>query len=159
MFLRCLDFFQGISWERFAIDSVSSSCGQAKGDRFKLTVPFAKSNVTWNVLFDSHCPEMGPDFEFNDNSFLVDMDVDTLSTKVPGLAKWDPNHPDALVNVLLQLIACYKQHQVRSFSIENYSSLAPTPRLTWFLFKLDTVTTESMSAIYRIRSANEIRYG
>lgn len=55
---------------------------------------------------------MGPDFIFNDNSFLADIDIDTLSVKVPSLTEWNPNDKHALLNVLIELLSCYKQHQV-----------------------------------------------
>ena len=66
----------------------------------------------WNVLFDSQCPEMGPDFIFNDQTFLMDPDIDILSTWVPSLVKWNPNNTDALLNVLMELLLYYKEHQV-----------------------------------------------
>ncbi|OAD61575.1 BRCA1-A complex subunit BRE, partial [Eufriesea mexicana] len=103
----------GICCEAIKVDSMSSSCGKFQGDRFKLSIPYAKQNLTWNVFFDSQCPEMGPDFIFNDNTFLADMDVDTLSVKVPSLAKWNPNDGNALLNVLMELLSCYKQHQIQ----------------------------------------------
>ncbi|XP_033191409.2 BRISC and BRCA1-A complex member 2 [Bombus vancouverensis nearcticus] len=103
----------GVCCKTIEIDSMSSSCGKVQGDRFKLSIPYAKQNLTWNVLFDSQCPEMGPDFIFNDNTFLADMDVDALSAKVPSLAKWNPNDENALLNVLRELLSCYKQHQVQ----------------------------------------------
>ncbi|CAK9820896.1 NAD(P)H-hydrate epimerase [Anthophora plagiata] len=103
----------GISCGTIELDSVSSSCGEVKGDRFKLSIPYAKQNLTWNVFFDAQCPEMGPDFIFNDSTFLADMDVDTLSAKVPSLAKWNPNDGNALLNVLMELLSCYKEHQIQ----------------------------------------------
>ena len=103
----------GICCETVGVDSVLSSYGMTKGDRFKLSIPYAKQNLTWNVFFDSECPEMGPDFIFNDDAFLANMDVDTLSTNVPSLANWNPNDGDALLNVLAELLSCYKQYQIQ----------------------------------------------
>ncbi|XP_076673061.1 BRISC and BRCA1-A complex member 2 [Andrena cerasifolii] len=103
----------GICRETVGVDSVLSSYGMAKGDRFKLSIPYAKQNLTWNVFFDSECPEMGPDFIFNDDAFLANMDVDTFSTNVPSLANWNPNDGDALLNVLAELLSCYKQYQIQ----------------------------------------------
>ncbi|XP_053980708.1 BRISC and BRCA1-A complex member 2-like isoform X1 [Hylaeus volcanicus] len=94
-------------------DSMSSSCGKNKGDRFKLSIPYARQTLIWNVFFDSQCPEMGPDFIFNDDTFLANMDIDILSTKIPSLAKWNPNNKDALLNVLMELLVCYKDHQIQ----------------------------------------------
>ncbi|KZC09002.1 BRCA1-A complex subunit BRE [Dufourea novaeangliae] len=95
------------------VQSISSSCGKARGDRFKLCIPYAKQTLNWNVFFDSQCPEMGPDFIFNDDTFLMDMNIDTLSIKVPSLAKWNLNDRNALLNVLMELLACYKEHQIQ----------------------------------------------
>lgn len=95
------------------LDSVSSSCGKVKGDRLKLSIPYARQSLVWNVLFDSQCPDMGPDFVFNDESFLIDPDADMLYTKVPSLAKWNPSDSNSLFNVLVELLDCYKQHQIQ----------------------------------------------
>ena len=103
----------GICCETVGVDSLMSSYGMTKGDRFKLSVPYAKQNLTWNVFFDSECPEMGPDFIFNDDAFLANMDVDSFSTNVPSLANWNPNDGDALLNVLAELLSCYKQYQIQ----------------------------------------------
>lgn len=70
----------------------------------------------WNVLFDSQCPEMGPDFIFNDQNFLMDPDVDILSISVPSLVKWNPSDTDALLKVLIELLLYYKEHQVSAIT-------------------------------------------
>ncbi|XP_034173802.1 BRISC and BRCA1-A complex member 2 [Osmia lignaria lignaria] len=103
----------GVCHESIQLDSVSSSCGKVEGDRFRLLIPYARQNLTWNVFFDSQYPEMGPDFIFNDNSFLADTDIDTLSVKVPSLTEWNPSDKHALLNVLIELLSCYKQHQMQ----------------------------------------------
>jgi len=66
------------------------------------------------VLFDSQCPEMGPDFIFNDQNFLMDPDIDILSTYVPSLVKWNLNDTDGLLNVLSELLSYYKDYQVNN---------------------------------------------
>ncbi|XP_031833265.1 BRISC and BRCA1-A complex member 2 [Nomia melanderi] len=103
----------GVCCGTIQIESVSSSCDKVKGDRFKLSIPYARQTLTWNVFFDSQCPEMGPDFIFNDDTFLMDVNIDTLSTAVPSLAKWNIHDKDALLNVLMELLSCYKQHQIQ----------------------------------------------
>ncbi|XP_011702685.1 PREDICTED: BRCA1-A complex subunit BRE-like [Wasmannia auropunctata] len=95
------------------LDSASSSCDKNKNDCFKLAIPYAGENLVWNVLFDSQCPEMGPDFIFNDQNFLMDPDIDILSTWVPSLVKWNPHDTDALLNVLNELLLYYKEHQIQ----------------------------------------------
>lgn len=111
----------GVCCNVIELNSITSSCGQAKGDRLKLSIPYAKQNLIWNVLFDTQCPEVGPDFIFHDDTFLADPDVDMLANHVPSLVKWDPNNGNALLNVLTELLHCYKQHQIQL--IENQDRL------------------------------------
>lgn len=96
------------------MDSASSSCGKTKNDCFKLSIPYAGEHLVWEVLFDSLCPEMGPDFIFNDSTFLMDPDIDTMAHWAPSLMKWNPTDTDALLNVLTELLLYYKQHQVNN---------------------------------------------
>ncbi|KYQ50194.1 BRCA1-A complex subunit BRE [Trachymyrmex zeteki] len=103
----------GVSYGPIKLDSVSSSCNKNKNDCFKLSIPYAGEHLMWNVLFDSQCPEMGPDFIFNDQNFLMNPDIDILSTWVPSLVKWNPNETDALLNVLMELLLYYKEHQIQ----------------------------------------------
>lgn len=103
----------GICYGLIKLDSASSSCDKSKNDCFKLSIPYAGEHLVWNILFDSQYPEMGPDFIFNDQNFLADPDIDTLSSWVPSLAKWNPNDTDALFNVLTELLLYYKEHQVQ----------------------------------------------
>lgn len=102
----------GICYGLIKLDSVSSSCDKNKNDCFKLSIPYAGEHLVWNVLFNSQCPEMGPDFIFNDQNFLMDPDIDILSTWIPSLVKWNPNDIDALLNVLIELLLYYKEHQI-----------------------------------------------
>ncbi|KAG7197433.1 hypothetical protein KM043_013291 [Ampulex compressa] len=106
----------GVCCGMIELDSVSSSCGETKADRFKLSIPYAGQNLIWNVLFDSHCPEIGPDFIFGDDTFMTDPDVDTLSNQIPSLAKWDPTDYNALCKVLIELLLYYKQHQIQQLA-------------------------------------------
>lgn len=109
----------GVCYDVIGMDAISSSCGKANGDCFKLSIPYAKQNLDWNVLFNSLCPEMGPDFIFNDESFFSDIDIDKLQSDVPSLANWNANDKDALLNVLTELLSCYKQHQIELLSKQS----------------------------------------
>lgn len=104
----------GVSCGKVEVYNVSSSCGKVKGDRFSLSIPYAGKKLTWNVLFNSLCPELGPDFIFDDDTFLADPDLDTIVTHVPSLARWDVTNYDALLMVIVELLLYYKQHQIDS---------------------------------------------
>ncbi|KAK2575710.1 hypothetical protein KPH14_012099 [Odynerus spinipes] len=103
----------GVGWGIIELDSISSSCGKKKGDCFKLSIPYAGENLLWNVLFDSEYPELGPDFIFGDETFLMDPDIESLSTHVPSLANWDYKNDNALLKVIIELLSYYKEHQVQ----------------------------------------------
>ena len=89
-----------------------TSSGKQKADRFNLAVPYAGQTLSWTVMFNSTCPEIGPDFDFHNDSFMADPAIDTIENDIPSLAKWEPNNKDSLLKVLTELTLCYKQHQV-----------------------------------------------
>lgn len=86
--------------------------GRHKADHFNVSVPYAGEMLNWTVMFDSNCPEMGPDFEFHNDSFMADPDADTIEKHIPSLANWNPLDSDCLLKVLGELAMCYKQYQV-----------------------------------------------
>lgn len=104
----------GICYNLVKLESAWSSSCKAKTDCFKLSIPYAGEHLVWNILFNSQCLEMGPDFIFNDQNFLADPDIDILSDTVPSLVKWKPNDTNALFNVLVELLQYYKHYQVNN---------------------------------------------
>ncbi|XP_046481543.1 BRISC and BRCA1-A complex member 2 isoform X1 [Neodiprion pinetum] len=102
----------GVSCGKVEVNNITSSCGKDRGDRFYLSIPYAGKTLSWNVLFNSLCPELSPDFLFDDDSFLADPDVTTILTHVPSLASWDVTNDDALLMVIVQLLSYYKEHQI-----------------------------------------------
>lgn len=104
----------GVSSGKVELSGVSSSCGKIKGDRFFLTIPYAGKKLTWNVFFNSLCPELGPDFIFDDDTFLADPDLDDIVKYVPSLANWDFTNHESLLTVIVELLLYYKEHQVYS---------------------------------------------
>ncbi|XP_024938236.1 BRISC and BRCA1-A complex member 2-like [Cephus cinctus] len=102
----------GVCCGTIELNSISSSCGKAKADRFNLSIPYAGQSLNWSILFDSQCPDLGPDFMFSDETFLADPDADTLATHVPSLAKWNPTDANSLLRVLSELFWYYKKHQI-----------------------------------------------
>ncbi|XP_012269010.1 BRISC and BRCA1-A complex member 2-like isoform X2 [Athalia rosae] len=102
----------GVSCGKVEASNVTSSCGKEKGDRFHLSIPYAGKRLVWSVFFNSLCPELGPDFLFNDDTFLDDPDLDTIIRHVPSLAHWDVTSDDALLMVIIELLMYYKQHQI-----------------------------------------------
>lgn len=75
-------------------------------------MPYADIKLKWTVLFDSEFPESGPDFIFNDETFLADPDINTLTRYVPSLFNWNYCNCNSLLLVLKELLAYYKRNQV-----------------------------------------------
>lgn len=63
-------------------------------------------------MFDATCPWYAPDFRFDDENFLANVDATSIEKHIPSLAKWNDDDPKALSNVIRELIALYKEHQV-----------------------------------------------
>lgn len=105
--------FTGIIRGPIELISITSSHGNDKGDRFNLSIPYANQTLNWTVLFNATCPELGPDFEFSDKTFLVDPTVEFLEEYVPSLITWNFRNVDCLLNVITELVLCYRAHQVR----------------------------------------------
>ncbi|XP_033226244.1 BRISC and BRCA1-A complex member 2-like [Belonocnema kinseyi] len=93
------------------IHSMNSKNGKLF-DCIDLEVPYADQTLKWTIFFDSECPELGPDFVFNDENFLADPDIETLMRCVPSLANWNYLDSNSLLTVLKELLAHYKDYQI-----------------------------------------------
>lgn len=91
------------------------------GDRFKLVIPFAGQQISWNVVLDALNPHFPPDFCFDDPSFLACPKPEFLEEHVPSLLNWNHENPKALLQVIEELLNLYKKHQVSQ--LKNYSRL------------------------------------
>ncbi|XP_046403327.1 BRISC and BRCA1-A complex member 2-like [Ischnura elegans] len=91
------------------------------GDRFKLVIPFAGQQISWSVVLDALNPHFPPDFCFDDPSFLSSTNPEFLEEHVPSLLNWNPENPNALLQVVEELLTLYRKHQVDQ--LKNYSRL------------------------------------
>ncbi|KAK0079167.1 hypothetical protein PV325_001646 [Microctonus aethiopoides] len=91
----------GVSCGAIELIEVTSSQCNEKGDRFEITIPYAQQLLNWTVIFDSTNPEMGPDFDFHDKTFLPDPQIETVEQFLPSLMEWDPTNQNCLLNVLI----------------------------------------------------------
>lgn len=72
-------------------------------------------------MFDVTCPWYAPDFRFDDENFLANVDSACVEKHVPSLANWNDDDPKALSNVIQELIALYREHQVgRTFIFQIF---------------------------------------
>lgn len=83
--------------------------------QFRLVLPYCSKKLKWEVIFDTSTPWFAPDFRFDDESFLNNLDEDFLEEKIPSLLKWNENDPTALSGVISEMLSLYKIHQVGYF--------------------------------------------
>lgn len=75
-------------------------------DRAKLVIPYGGQTITWEVIFQYDRPECPPDFIFDDPEFEPDI------TDIKSLCDWDPDQPEALLDVVKELLDHYRANQV-----------------------------------------------
>ncbi|XP_057335370.1 BRISC and BRCA1-A complex member 2-like isoform X1 [Microplitis mediator] len=121
---RVINFkaFAGVKHKKIVLNDFSSSKNNDEADRFSLLIPYADQMLNWKILFDQSNPELGPDFEFDDKTFLTDPDLEELENNVPSLVNWDPRDPDSLIKVIMEFIVYYRKHQVEK--LKNYERLS-----------------------------------
>ena len=92
-------------------------------DCIDLAVPYADQVLKWTILFDTERPELGPDFFFNDETFLADPNVETLMKCVPSLANWNYLDSNSLLVVVKELLLYYKEYQVLFYTEIRFKKL------------------------------------
>ncbi|CAG9138515.1 unnamed protein product [Plutella xylostella] len=105
--------------------TVERLCGSSFGQehQFRLVLPYCSKKLKWEVIFDLSAPWFAPDFRFDDDSFLNNVDEDFLEKQIPSLSSWDEKNPKCLSKVLSELLSIYKIHQVKKLN-EDESSRA-----------------------------------
>jgi len=85
-------------------------------DRFTLKIPYCGIFLQWDILYNNEQVMMPPDFIFEEkDEFFVSLD------KVSSLKKWTPTNPNALLDIVLELLQFYKNYQKQQI-INVYSS-------------------------------------
>ena len=86
-------------------------------DNFEVSLNIATCNVKWNLIFDCFDLDSGPDFVFPQNELSEDFDPDYEQVK--SLLNWNKNEPNALINVLKDLVEEYKNYQLEQLKKLN----------------------------------------
>ncbi|XP_026751461.1 BRISC and BRCA1-A complex member 2-like [Galleria mellonella] len=91
--------------------------------QLRLVLPYCSKKIKWEIIFDPTTPWFAPDFRFDDESFLSNVNEEFLEEKLPSLCSWNENDPKALSCVLSELVSLYKNHQIKKLN-EDESSRA-----------------------------------
>nr|CAI5862561.1 unnamed protein product [Callosobruchus analis] len=89
---------------------------------FIIKVPYAGKKLKWDILFDPDDFTFPPDFDFNDDYFLADPDLETLEQNAPSLENWSLDNPKILTIILNEFLEYYKKLQIEKFKKENIYS-------------------------------------
>lgn len=104
-----------VDFERVSGRSEGGDC------QIRIVLPYCSKKLKWEIIFDSSAPWFAPDFRFDDESFLMNVDEIFLEEKVPSLSKWNENDPKALSDVISELISLYKLHQIKKLNEDDSS--------------------------------------
>ncbi|KAI8428605.1 hypothetical protein MSG28_007342 [Choristoneura fumiferana] len=116
------DLKLGLCKTKVDVERISGSAEGAES-QFRLVLPYCSKKLKWEVIFDASTPWFAPDFRFDDESFLNNLDEDFLEEKIPSLLKWNENDPTSLSGVISEMLGLYKIHQIRKLN-EDESSRA-----------------------------------
>lgn len=110
--------FPGNSPQKVAVRDLQCSapavfCEEKIFDQFKVLIPYAGYTLVWEVRFDTDCPDLAPDFLFDDDSFTHFLTIDIISARVPSLVNWDAGNPECLRSVIQELLNLYTVHQLQ----------------------------------------------
>ncbi|VEN49709.1 unnamed protein product [Callosobruchus maculatus] len=89
---------------------------------FIIKVPYAGKKLKWDILFDPDDFTFPPDFDFNDDCFLADPDLEILEQNAPSLENWNLDNPKMLAIILNEFLEYYKKLQIEKLKIENIYS-------------------------------------
>ncbi|XP_023950900.1 BRISC and BRCA1-A complex member 2 [Bicyclus anynana] len=116
------DLQLGLCKTKVDLERIGGSANNAES-QFRLVLPYCSKKLKWDIIFDASTPWFAPDFRFDDESFLSNADEEILVNGVPSLAKWNSSNPKSLGEVISELVAMYKIHQVKKLN-EDESSRA-----------------------------------
>ncbi|CAL1540963.1 unnamed protein product [Lymnaea stagnalis] len=84
-------------------------------DRFKLNIPYAQQQLTWEIIFDSANWKEPPDFIFDaeDDDFFPPME------QINSLICWDWKNKESLAAAVTELLELYKDYQLERASTNS----------------------------------------
>ncbi|XP_044271897.1 BRISC and BRCA1-A complex member 2-like [Tribolium madens] len=88
---------------------------------YAVKVPYASKRLNWELIFSPEDTKFAPDFNFNDDSFHLAYDIDSVVANVPSLEQWNVHDPKSLFTVLKQFVGLYKKQQLEKLNDNIYA--------------------------------------
>ncbi|CAH1996452.1 unnamed protein product [Acanthoscelides obtectus] len=86
---------------------------------FIIKIPYAGKKLKWDIFFDPEDFTFPPDFDFNDDYFLANPDIEMIEKHIPNLGNWNLDNPKMLAIILKEFLEYYKQLQIEKLRKEN----------------------------------------
>lgn len=99
---------------------LNDSIPNSNSHTFELEIPFAGTYLKWDVIFSNEDLKFAPDFDFVNDQFLTDPDIDVIEKDIPALYHWNIDEPECLYNVVKQILCLYKKYQVDRLQVNKY---------------------------------------
>ncbi|XP_033101139.1 BRISC and BRCA1-A complex member 2-like [Anneissia japonica] len=106
---------------------ISSRQKENNCDRFKIHIPYAGRNISWQIIFNSQNVDEPPDFIFgqDDEEFVPELE------EIKCLVNWNPGDENSLLYVLREIVCLYREHQQTLLEVNprfqfEYTSLLDT---------------------------------
>ncbi|XP_045493231.1 BRISC and BRCA1-A complex member 2-like [Colias croceus] len=121
-YIQCIyqDLKLGLCKSKIDLERMSGNM-EGVESQLRVVLPYCSKKLKWEVIFDPSTPWFAPDFRFDDESFLSNIDEENLIKEVPSLCQWNSSDPKALCGVLTELIKLYKFHQVKKLNEDDNS--------------------------------------
>ncbi|XP_071963258.1 BRISC and BRCA1-A complex member 2-like [Antedon mediterranea] len=107
---------------------ISSSQRKNNCDRFKIYIPYAGTNISWQIIFNSQDVCEPPDFIFGQEDEGFEPELEDIKS----LVNWNAADENSLLYVLREMICLYREHQetliveVNERFMFEYTSLVDT---------------------------------
>lgn len=109
-------------------------------DRFQIRVPYCTNFLSWDVIYNLSQPSVVPDFILQENEETW-IPIENLES----LKKWKPENVDSLLDVINEMLNCYKDYQKQL--IMNLSD----PRLS---FEFTSINEAYKDASFHLKDSN-----
>ncbi|CAG9771991.1 unnamed protein product [Ceutorhynchus assimilis] len=94
---------------RFLINKYIETRYNYKTYHLLLEIPYAGRILNWDLIFDPEDLGEVPDFDFNDDSFLRNPDIEYIAKVIPSWDKWDLTNHYSLTNIVNEFLCLYKK--------------------------------------------------
>jgi len=103
----------GISWHNISLTPSTSKLSPTSNYYLKVSIPYVKQTLVWEISFNPLCPELGPEIIIDGEEFAEIGNYQCLMNNLNNFIQWKTTDHLALKNVLNEFLDFYKQKQIK----------------------------------------------